>query len=110
MDTITVIEPVALDNFLITFVSAGLVIMAATGYAIGFALSKTRSQPKIRFIAYLCYAILLISLWVLSRSANFSDSWLLLSLLMAAGYFFAPIGIWHLCARTHHHSNSENTS
>lgn len=103
METITLIEPVALENFLVTFISAGLVIVAATGYAVCYALSQSRPHAYLRLIAYLCYAVLLTSLWVLSRSANFSDSWLLLSLLMAAGYFFAPIGIWHLCTRTHHH-------
>jgi len=103
METITLIEPVAIEDFMATFLSAGLMIIAATGYAVCYALSQSRPQRYTRLIAYLSYAVLLISLWILSRSANFSDSWLLLSLLMAAGYLFAPIGIWHLCTRTHHH-------
>jgi hypothetical protein len=95
------IEPVALKDFFITFFSAALIIMAGASYALLFAWSKVNAKTSIKIAAYACYLVLLVSVVVLSHAANFSGYWLLLSLTMGIGYFFAPIGIWHLCVKTH---------
>jgi hypothetical protein len=95
------IEPVALKDFFITFFSSALIIMAGASYALLFAWSKVNANLRIKIAAYASYIVLLISVVVLSRAANFTGYWLTLSLAMGIGYFFAPIGVWHLCVKTH---------
>ncbi|WP_349431211.1 hypothetical protein Q9L42_013095 [Methylomarinum sp. Ch1-1] len=95
------IEPVALKDFFITFFSSALIIMAGAAYALLFAWSKIHTNPRIKQCAYLSYIVLVIAVAELTRAANFSGYWLLISFAMVIGYFFAPIGIWHLCVKTH---------
>ncbi|MGR9046579.1 MAG: hypothetical protein ACU83N_14910 [Gammaproteobacteria bacterium] len=95
------IEPVALKDFFITFFSSALIILAGAAYALLFAWSKVNSNKRIQFLAYLAYLVLVLSVIELTRAANFSGYWLIISIGMVAGYFFAPIGIWHLCVKTH---------
>lgn len=94
------IEPVALKDFFITFFSAALIIMAGASYALLFAWSKVNSNKHIKISAWFAYIVLVVSVVLLTRAANFSGYWLILSWLMVIGYFFAPIGIWHLCVKT----------
>jgi hypothetical protein len=51
--------------------------------------------------AYVSYAVLILSVAELTRAAQFQGYWLIISFAMVIGYFFAPIGIWHLCVKTH---------
>ena len=95
------IEPVALKDFFITFFSSALIILAGAGYALLFAWSKVSSNACIKLFAYLSYLVLVLSVIELTRVANFSGYWPLISVVMVVGYFFAPIGIWHLCVKTH---------
>ncbi len=95
------IEPVALKDFFITFFSSALIIMAGASYALLFAWSKVNAKPGIKIACYASYLVLVLSVVLLSQAANFSGYWLLLSLAMVIGYFFAPIGVWHLCVKTH---------
>ncbi len=95
------IEPVALQDFFVTFFSSALIILAATGYALLFAWSQFNPRLGIRCAAYLCYGILLAAVATLTQAAHFSGIWLTLSLLMALGYFFAPRWVWSLCVNTH---------
>lgn len=95
------LEPVALKDFFITFFSSALIIMAGASYALLFAWSKINGSFRLRLAAWAAYVVLLLAVVTLSRAANFSGYWLLISVLMVLGYFFAPIGIWHLCAQTH---------
>jgi hypothetical protein len=95
------LEPVALKDFFITFFSSALVILAGASYALLYAWSHLSGNRTYRLLAYFAYAVLVIAVVVLSRAANFSGYWLLISVAMVVGYFFAPIGIWHLCNKTH---------
>ncbi len=95
------VEPVALKDFFITFFSSALIIMAGASYALLFAWSKVNANHRIKIAAYLSYLVLLVAVVLLTRAANFSGYWLTLSGVMVIGYFFAPIGIWHLCVKTH---------
>ena len=97
------IEPVALKDFFITFFSSALIIMAGASYALLFAWSKVNSNPLIKFAATASFIVLIISVLELTKAANFSGHWLMISIAMVIGYFFAPIVIWHLCVKTHHH-------
>ena len=73
--------------------------MAGAGYALLYAWSKVNTNARIKLLAYLSYAVLVLSVIELTRAANFSGYWLIISIAMAVGYFFAPIGIWHLCVK-----------
>ena len=95
------IEPVALEDFFITFFSAALIILAGASYALLFAWSKANRNFNIKFAAYFSYLVLILSVAELTRAAQFHGYWLIISLVMVIGYFFAPIGIWHLCVKTH---------
>ncbi|MDO9105139.1 MAG: hypothetical protein Q7U57_09290 [Methylovulum sp.] len=95
------IEPVELKDFFITFFSSALIIMAGASYALLFAWSKTNAKTGIKVAAYSAYLVLAVSVAELTYAAHFSGYWLIISITMLVGYFFAPIGIWHLCVKTH---------
>lgn len=95
------LEPVALKDFFATFFTSALIILAGASYALLFAWSKVNHNPWIQYFAYTAYVLLVIAVGLLSQYANFTGHWLILSSVMVIGYFFAPIGIWHLCVRTH---------
>ena len=95
------IEPIALEDFFITFFSAALIILAGASYALLFAWSKVNRNIRIKIAAYVSYAVLTLSVAELTRAAQFQGYWLIISFVMVIGYFFAPIGIWHLCVKTH---------
>jgi hypothetical protein len=104
------VEPVALQDFFITFFSAALIILAGASYALLFAWSKVNPNFRIKFAAYISYAVLIISVAELTQAAQFHGYWLIISLVMLIGYFFAPIGIWHLCVKTHADTNLTTTT
>lgn len=95
------IQPVAMQDFFITFFSSALIILAGASYALLFAWSKVNANFRIKIAAYISYIVLIIAVVLLTRAANFTGYWLSLSAVMVVGYFFAPIGIWHLCVKTH---------
>jgi len=96
-----VIEPVALQDFFITFFASALVILFGAGYAGLYAWAKLRGKPGLLFWAYACYAVLAAAVAVLARAAHFSGEWRILAGLMLAGYLLAPMGIWKLCQASH---------
>jgi hypothetical protein len=95
------VEPVALQDFFIAFFSSALIILAGAGYALLFAWSKINPNVRIKIAALAAYAVLVLSVAELTRAAQFQGYWLVISLVLVIGYFFAPIGIWHLCVKTH---------
>ena len=95
------IQPVAMEDFFITFFSAALVVLCGALYALLFALSRVYAVRWLMPLAYVCYAVLAVSVWVLARAANFSGAWQGLALAMVLGYLVAPHGIWHLCVASH---------
>ncbi len=95
------IEPIALQDFFTTFFVSALIILAGASYALLFAWSKVNPKTVIKISAYVAYAILVVSVIILSQTAHFTGYWLAIAWLMIIGYFFAPIVIWHLCVRTH---------
>jgi len=97
------IEPVALKDFFITFFSSALIILAGAAYALLFAWSRINAHAGLKIAALASYAVLVMSVLELTRAAQFHGYWLFISFAMVVGYFFAPIGIWHLCVKTHEH-------
>jgi len=104
------IEPVALQDFFITFFSSALIILAGASYALLFSWSKVNPNFRIKFAAYVSYAVLILSVAELTRAAQFQGYWLIISGVMVIGYFFAPIGIWYLCVKTHADQNLFSTT
>jgi len=104
------IEPVAFQDFFITFFSSALIILAGASYALLFSWSKVNPNFRIKIAAYVAYVVLIISVAELTRAAHFQGYWLIISFLMVIGYFFAPIGIWHLCVKTHAHADTDLTT
>lgn len=101
------LEPVALKDFFITFFSSALIILAGASYALLFAWSKLSTKRWLSVASYVSYLVLAIAVYVLSKAANFSGVWLTLSAVMLVGYLFAPIGVWHLCVKTHSDTTEE---
>lgn len=97
------IEPVELANFFTVFFSAAMVIMTGALYALLFALSRIKNQPRLMPLAYLAYAALAVSVWFLAGAANLFNStfWTAIVGLMLVGYLIAPQAIWRLCVDTH---------
>lgn len=95
------IEPVALQDFFITFFASALVILFGAGYAGLYAWAKLRGKPGLLAWAYACYAVLAAAVFVLARTAHFTNEWRILVVFMLTGYLLAPLGIWKLCHASH---------
>lgn len=95
------IEPVALQDFFITFFSAAMVILSGAGYAALYAWSKLSRRRGVMVWAYGCYALLAVAVVVLANAAHLDGFWRIVVALMLVGYLLAPRGIWRLCADTH---------
>ncbi len=95
------IEPVALNDFFITFMSAALIILFGAAYAGFYAWSKLRGKPKLMAWAILCYAALAGATFLLAQATHLNGEWRILVGLMLVGYLMAPMGIWKLCVGSH---------
>ena len=97
------IEPVALQNFFITFFSAAMVIMTGGLYALLFAYARIKRRPALMWMAYAAYASLVVSVVTLAAATNLFGNmfWITVVALMLVGYLLAPHAIWHLCVGTH---------
>lgn len=97
------IEPVKMADFFVAFFSAASVILFGALYALLFAYSRVKNVPRLMALAYAAYALLFVSVIALATVANLFGSlfWIVVVLLMLAGYLAAPHAIWHLCLRTH---------
>jgi len=95
------IEPVALHDFFITFLSAAMVIICGAGYAALFASARLKGHSGLMAWAYFFYVLLALAVFVLADAANLSGPWNVVTAVMLAGYLLAPHAIWHICASTH---------
>ena len=69
------IEPVALEDFFITFFSSALIILAGASYALLFAWSKVNSATSIKVVTYISYFTLILSVAELTRAAHFQGNY-----------------------------------
>ena len=101
------IEPVALQDFFLTFFSAAMVILCGALYALLFAYARVKQRPRLMPLAYAAYFGLAVSVLVLAMVANLfaTGFWTFIVVLMLVGYLLAPHGIWHLCVGTHAHEH-----
>lgn len=103
------IEPVALEDFFITFFSSALVIVFGALYALLFAWSRVKQIKPLMPWAYAAYGLLVASVLVLASATHLNGYWQTLVALMLFGYLLAPHGIWHLCVGTHDSTDSTST-
>jgi len=52
-------------------------------------------------LAYAAYAVLAVSVWILTATAHLDGYWRTLAAAMLVGYCLAPRAIFRLCADTH---------
>lgn len=102
-----IVEPVALENFFLTFFTGAAVILCGALYALLFAWARVRRDARFLAAAYLSYAGLALAVLTLAQVTHLFHSlfWSGVVLLMLVGYLLAPHGIWHLCVGTHPHEN-----
>ena len=95
------IEPVAPNDFFITFMSAALIVLFGAAYAGFYAWSKLRDKPRLMMWAIICYAFLTGATFLLAQATHLNGEWQILVGLMLFGYLMAPMGIWKLCLGSH---------
>jgi hypothetical protein len=95
------IQPVDLEDFFIAFFSAAMVLVSGALYALLFAYAKVHARPRLMPYAYGAYALLVVSVVLLARAMHWSGLWILVAVLMVAGYLLAPHIIYRLSVATH---------
>jgi uncharacterized membrane protein len=105
----SMIEPVALKDFFMTFFSAAMVILTGALYALLFAYARVKQRPRLMPLAYAAYLALVVSVLVLAVVAHLfaTGFWTVIVALMLIGYLLAPHAIWHLCVGTHAHAHAD---
>ena len=82
-------------------IAGALIILAGAIYAGCFALYRIKKQPGFLIGAYLAYALLAFSVFILSNTLNLKGYWQFVTAILLAGYFLAPRIVWQLCIGTH---------
>ncbi|BBL75354.1 hypothetical protein [Methylomagnum ishizawai] len=95
------IQPVELQDFLLTFFAAAAIILGGASYALCYAWARLGRRPGLLRWAYAAYAVLAVSVWILTATAHLDGYWRTLAAAMLVGYFLAPRAIFRLCADTH---------
>ncbi len=95
------IDPVAIENMMLAAFAGAFVVIGGALYALVFAFSRMRGQPRLMWWAYAGYAVLAVSALVLANVLNLRGYWQILVVVMLVGYLLAPFGIWNLCVGTH---------
>jgi hypothetical protein len=96
-----IVEPVAVQDFLLAVAAGGVIVLAGAVYALLFAVSRIQDRPALMPLAYAAYAVLAAAVFYLARAAHFSGFWTGIAVLMVVGYLLAPHGVWRLCVGTH---------
>lgn len=97
------IDAVAPEDMALTFAAAALIVLFGAGYAGLLAGFRVSGRRGLAVAAGICYAVLAGAVVLLSRTAHLDGYWRALSILMLAGYLFAPWGIWRLSVGSRHH-------
>lgn len=95
------IEPVEVQRFALAALSAGAIVLFGACYAVFLALSRLHDFTALRHLSNLSYASLAASVAALAWFLRLDDGWLILTVLLLAGYYVAPRFIWRLSVATH---------
>ncbi|MGD8830972.1 MAG: hypothetical protein PVF57_10240 [Pseudomonadales bacterium] len=95
------IDPVDVRQIALAAIIAGSVIFFGAAYAVFYALGRlTRRRPFLVY-AHAFYAALVLATIGLAGVLHLSGIWLLLVVLLLAGYLVAPRFIWRLSTEVH---------
>ena len=90
-----------LDAFLRAVIAGALVVVFGAVYAACFAFGRLFSSLILMRVAYGCFALLMVTVYVLATSLQLGGIWNILMVLMLVAYFLAPRMIWRLTEATH---------
>lgn len=93
--------PEGLDAFLRAVIAGALVVVFGAVYAACFAFGRLFRSFILMRVAYGCFALLAVAVYVLSTSLQLAGIWNGLMLFMLVAYFVAPRMIWRLTEATH---------
>lgn len=93
--------PEGLDAFLRAVIAGALVVVFGAVYAACFAFGRLFSSLILMRVAYGCFVLLMVAVYVLSTSLSLDGIWNVLLLLLLVAYFLAPRMIWRLTEATH---------
>lgn len=93
--------PEGLDAFLLAVIAGALVVVFGAVYAACFAFGRLFASQILMQVAYVCFALLTGTVYVLSTSLHLEGIWNVLMVLLLVAYFVAPRMIWRLTAATH---------
>ena len=101
LDIIGPMGPEGLDAFLRAVIAGALVVVFGAVYAACFAFGRLfRSQILMR-VAYGCFGLLMVTVYVLATSLQLGGVWNVLMMIVLVAYFVAPRMIWRLTEATH---------
>lgn len=89
------------DAFLRAVIAGALVVVFGAVYAACFAFGRLFNSQILLRVAYVCFVLLIGTVYVLSTSLQLAGSWNVLMVLLLVAYFLAPRMIWRLTAATH---------
>jgi ABC-type glycerol-3-phosphate transport system permease component len=94
-------EPVEINDILISVMAGALVVMFGALYALAFAIGRLHGSRIIVRLAYLFFAMLVVSALTLAATLHLTGIWQIVTAVILAGYLLAPHAIWKLCVGTH---------
>ena len=95
------VDPVEIHRIAGAALLGGAIILLGAGYAILHALSRLSKSSVLAGVSLLCYAGLAACVAGLAVLLHLWGFWLVLVVLMLAGYFVAPRFIWRLSEQVH---------
>ena len=104
------IQPVELQDFMLTFFAAAGVILGGACYALFYAWARLRQRPVFLRWALAAYTLLAACVFMLMRTAHLDGFWRGLTVTLLIGYFVAPRAIYRLCSATHDAEDPETHS
>ena len=96
------------EDLLLGALSGALIVVSGACYALLFAFGKLRRSSVLLSGAYLSYGALIIFSLLLLHALDLEGLWTGVVIVMLAGYFLAPKGVWHLCVGTHGRSPGQS--
>ncbi len=95
------VEPVVAQHILIAAMAGAMVVLFGAIYAMLFAWSKIKKDPRYMIGAYFAYSIFVVFTAIMAYTLNLTGFWYSIVAVMLIGYLLAPHGVWHLCVGTH---------
>ncbi len=86
---------------LLATLSAAVIVVCGGMYALFLTLGRLGPRPLWPALAHLSYGGVVAGAGMLAWALELSGWWLALVAVLLAGYYAAPLFIWHLSVATH---------